>query len=174
MKRATHILIAGLLLLVVGGLAKATHDRDGLNLRDASVTRVEESPSTLAPPTEPSTARYAWVDAWIDPHGKPLAAYQFELKSSGGGAVTLVGVEGGEHPAFAPPPYYDSKANVQKRIVIAGFNTGDDLPHGRTRVARVMVRVTGKPTYSATLQVAASQEAKPIDAELSVAEGAAQ
>ena len=77
-------------------------------------------------------------------------------------------------PAFAPPPYYDPKANVQKRIVIAGFNTGDDLPKSRTRVARVMVRVTGNPKYSATLTVASSQEAKPIDAEVSVSEGAAQ
>jgi len=160
-KRLTHILVFATLTLIVGGVGKFTYDRE---TRDA------------VPDTDPSTqpARYTWVDAFIDPHGQPLAAYQFELKSSGGGAVTLVGVEGGEHPAFAPPPYYDPKANVQKRIVIAGLNTGDDLPKARTRVARVMVRVTGHPTYSATLQVAASQEAKPIDATVSVSEGAAQ
>jgi len=126
----------------------------------------------LQNPSAPT--RFAWVDAWIDPHGQPLAAYQFELKSSGGGAVTLVGVEGGEHPAFTPPPYYDAKANVQKRIVIAGFNTGDDLPRTRTRVARVMVQIKGNPTWSATLQVAASNQAKPIEADVSVSEGAAQ
>ena len=162
MRRLTHILIFATLLLIVGGLARTPRDQ----------TRPQDLRTDVIQPNRPS--RFAWVDAWIDPHGLPLAAYQFELKSSGGGAVTLVGVEGGEHPAFAPPPYYDSKANVQKRIVIAGFNTGEELPKGRTRVARVMVRVTGNPTYSATLQVAASQEAKPIDADLSVSEGAAQ
>jgi hypothetical protein len=164
MKRPSHILIFAALALVFGGLGKIAYHREG---RGSVDDRVHIDPST-------QPARYTWVDAFIDPHGQPLAAYQFELKSSGGGAVTLVGVEGGEHPAFAPPPYYDPKANVQKRIVIAGFNTGDDLPHTRTRVARVMVRVTGNPKYSATLQVAASQEAKPIDAEVSVSEGAGQ
>lgn len=159
MKRPISILILAALTLILTGVGKFTYDRE---TRD------------VAPDSSTQPARYTWVDAFIDPHGQPLAAYQFELKSSGGGAVTLVGVEGGEHPAFAPPPYYDPRANVQKRIVIAGFNTGDDLPKARTRVARVMVRVTGHPTYSATLQVAASQEAKPIDATVSVSEGAAQ
>ncbi len=161
MKRPTHILVFATLTLIVGGVGKFTYDQE---------TRDPHSNADAS--TQP--ARFTWVDAFVDPHGQPLAAYQFELKSSGGGAVTLVGVEGGEHPAFAPPPYYDPRANVQKRIVIAGFNTGDDLPKARTRVARVMVRVTGHPTYSATLQVAASQEAKPIDATVSVSEGAAQ
>jgi len=153
MRQIANILLWAVVLLVVGG----------------STARQQVEPA----PVQESQPRFAWVDAWIDSHGQPLAAYQFELKSSGGG-VTLIGVEGGEHPAFTPPPYYDPKANLQNRIVIAGFNTGDDLPRGRTRVARVMVRVTGKASYTATLQVAASSEAKPIDASISVSEGAAQ
>jgi hypothetical protein len=161
MKRAIQIIVTAMLLLAVGGLARRTVQID----RPVQIVDLQNS---NAP------ARFAWVDAWIDPHGQPLAAYQFELKSSGGGVVTLVGVEGGEHPAFTPPPYYDAKANVQKRIIIAGFNTGDDLPHARTRVARVMVQIKGNPTWSATLQVAASSEAKPIEADVSVSEGAAQ
>ena len=122
-----------------------------------------------------ATSHFAWVDAWIDPHGQPLGAYQFELKSSGA-EVTLVGVEGGEHPAFAQPPYYDPKANLHKRIIIAAYNTASDLPRSRTRVARIMVRIRGdaEPNFSATLDVAASNEAKPIDAKVSVSEGAAQ
>jgi hypothetical protein len=121
------------------------------------------------------TSRFAWVDAWIDPHGQPLGAYQFELKTSGAD-VALVGVEGGDHSAFTQPPYYDPKANLQRRIVIAAYNTSTDLPHQRTRVARIMVRITGaaNPKYSAALDVAASSEAKPIDASVSVEEGAAQ
>lgn len=122
---------------------------------------------------ETNTARFAWVDAYIDPKGVPLAAYQFELKSQQP-AVTLVGVEGGEHPAFAEPPYYDPQANLQNRIVIAAFNTGDHLPRQRTRVARVMVRLTGAAPvdYSATLDVAASADGKRIDADITVSQGA--
>jgi len=133
-----------------------------------------QSPPTL-PATQASSVRFAWVDAVIDPQGQPLAAYQFELKAESAD-VTLVGVEGGEHPAYVEPPYYDPKANLQNRIVIAAFNTGEDLPKTRTRVARVMVRVsgTGQPRYSAKLDVCASSDAKPINASISVMEGAAQ
>jgi hypothetical protein len=127
--------------------------------------------------TAPTSAQshFAWVDAWVDPHGQPLGAYQIELKCTGA-EVTLVGVEGGEHPAFAQPPYYDPNANLQKRIVIAAYNTSGDLPRNRTRVARIMVRIRGnvEANFSATLDVAASNEAKPIDAAVSVSQGAAQ
>ena len=134
---------------------------------------LHDTPATIPAP-RPSQMRFAWVDAYIDPQGQPLAAYQFELKAQGAG-VTLVGVEGGEHPAYAEPPYYDPKANLQNRIVIAAFNTGDNLPTTRTRVARVMVRVSSAdtPRYSAKLEVAASSDAKPINANISVSEGAA-
>jgi hypothetical protein len=120
-------------------------------------------------------ARFVFVHAYIDPKGQPLAAYQFELTAQGSD-VTLVGVEGGEHPAFADPAYYDPKANAQNRIVIAAFNTGDNLPRTRTRVATIMLRVTGTqvPAYTAKLDVAASSDAKPIDATIQVLEGAAQ
>jgi hypothetical protein len=96
-----------------------------------------------APPPPASPFRY--LDVFIDPQGKPLAAYQFELVAPKG--VQLVGIEGGEHKAFAHPPYYDPKALQQgERIVIAAFDTGADLPAGRTRVARLSVRVdNGQP-----------------------------
>ena len=130
---------------------------------------------SASPQTNSGETRFAWVDAWIDPHGKPLGAYQFELKFSGAD-VTLVGVEGGEHPAFTQPPYYDPKANLSKRVIIAAYNTAGDLPNHRTRVARIMVRITrsARPNYSATLDVAASTDARPINATISVSEGAAQ
>ena len=131
---------------------------------------------TLPRNTGGGNERFSWVDVYIDPHGKPLAAWQLELKASGAG-VTLVGIEGGEHPAYAQPPYYDPKANAQDRIIIGAFNTGDDLPRRRTRVARVMLRVTGVGVvrYSAKLDVAASSDAKPIEnAKVDVSEGAEQ
>jgi hypothetical protein len=86
--------------------------------------------------------------------------------------VKLVGVEGGEHAAFKQPPYYDPKALAGQRIVIAAFDTGADLPRGRTRVARLMVQARGPvtPTYAATVQVAASPEAKRIPATISISD----
>ena len=145
----------------------------GVALALGAADNPHDVPGTIPAPRV-SQVRFAWVDAYIDPQGQPLAAYQFELKAQGAG-VTLVGVEGGEHPAYAEPPYYDPKANLQNRIVIAAFNTGDNLPTTRTRVARVMVRVSGAeaPRYSAKLEVAASSDAKPISANISVSEGAA-
>ena len=120
---------------------------------------------------------FKFVDVFIDSHGKPLGAYQFELRAAAGD-VTLVGIEGGEHPAFAHPPYYDPKALLNQRVVIAAFNTGadDKLPAAKTRVARLMVHVGRdvKPDYDVVLQVAASSDAKPIDgAAISVSEGVA-
>jgi hypothetical protein len=118
------------------------------------------------------SSQFAFVDAYIDSKDQPLAAYQFELSALGPGA-TLVGVEGGDAPAFADPPYYDPKANVQNRIIIAAFSTGPNLPRGRVRVARVMVRLTGANAakWSAKLDVAASADAKPISAEIQVSQG---
>ena len=125
------------------------------------------------PAVPPAASRFAAVDVYIDPHGRPLAAYQFELVAANAD-VTLVGVEGGDHAAFASPPFYDTHANVQKRIVIAAFNAGRDLPSGRTRVARLMVRVTGDaaPAYTATLRTAASTDAATLSASINVQEGA--
>ena len=119
----------------------------------------------------PGPVRFSAIDVFVDSGGEALAAYQFELKVTGGD-VTLVGVEGGEHRAFRSPPHYDPKALAGQRIVIAAFDTGTDLPRGRTRVARLMVRVSGgvTPAYDATLSVAGSAEAKPIAATISVAD----
>jgi hypothetical protein len=113
--------------------------------------------------------RFEAVNILIDPHGKPLAAYQFELTAEQGD-VTLVGIQGGDHPAFSQAPYYDPHALLANRIIIAALNTGADLPTKKTRVATLMVRVAGalEPKYNARLQVAASGDAKAIDADLSI------
>jgi hypothetical protein len=153
MKRAAFILIWALVSAGVCASVDGTHD-------DAVPRPAANSP------------RFAFVDAFVDSKDQPLAAYQFELTAQGPG-VTLVGVEGGDAPAFADPPYYDSKANVQNRIVIAAFNTGANLPRGRTRVARVMVRLSGAAPakWSAKLDVAASSDAKSINANIDVVQG---
>jgi len=125
--------------------------------------------TTLAPgraaqaPQAQATVRFTAMDVLLDVGDTPVAAYQIHVTTSAGD-VTLVGIEGGEHAAFRQPPYYDPKAMGQNRIVLGAFNTGSDLPRGRTRVARLMVRVTGDtpPAYAATVQVAASPDGKPI------------
>lgn len=115
------------------------------------------------PPTSPAPAavRFGHVDVFLDTANQSLAAYQCEITATAGD-VTLVGIEGGEHPAFEQPAYYDPKALGQNRIILGAFNTGTDLPRGRTRVARLMVRITGdaRPAFEATVQVAAAPDGK--------------
>lgn len=117
--------------------------------------------------------RFTYVDVHIDSKSEPLAAYQFELAAEKGD-VKIVGIEGGEHAAFKAPPYYDPAAMSQDHVIIAAFNTGKDLPAGKTRVARVHVQVTGeqKPEYVIKLDVAASTEGQLINgATAAVSEG---
>jgi hypothetical protein len=121
-----------------------------------------QHPSTRPAQAE-SAVRFAAVDVVIDSGDKPLAAYQFELTANSG-AFKIVGVEGGEHAAFAKPPYYDPAALSRDRIIIAAFNTGRDLPKGKTRVARIHVRISGNedPQYDVKLAVAASIDGEKI------------
>lgn len=115
--------------------------------------------------------RFTALDINVDGGSAALAAYQIELTVKSGDAK-VVGVEGGEHAAFTEAPYYDPAALTQDRIIIAAFNTGADLPSGKTRVARVHMQVTGaEPEYAITLQAAASSDGKPIAASVSIAQG---
>ena len=124
-----------------------------------------------SPDGRPDDVRFGVVDVFIDSGPLPLAAYQFELKVTAGD-VTLVGVEGGEARAYRRPPYYDPSALARQRIVIAAFDLGTDLPRGKTRVARLMVRVRGTvaPAYEATLAAAAADDGKPVPATISVSD----
>ena len=143
----------------------------------AMLLLVQDAGGPAGPTTATGTAdvRFGHADVYIDAGGEALAAYQCEIKATAGD-VTLVGIEGGEHAAFNQPPYYDAKALGQQRIILGAFNTGADLPRGRTRVARLMVRIAGpaRPAYGATVQIAASPDGKPIAATVSISEGAEQ
>lgn len=125
---------------------------------------------TATPTTTSSAVHFRAIDIYIDSKDRPLAAYQFELKA-GGADAKIVGVEGGQHPAFADAPYYDPAAlHNEDRILIAAFNMGSDLPKGKTRIARLHVQVTGdeQVKYSTKLMAAASADGKRIEATLSV------
>lgn len=113
------------------------------------------------------------VDVLVDSKGKPLAAYQLEV-SARKGTVKIVGIEGGEHPVFKDPPFYDPKAMQHERVIIAAFSTAraERLPRGRTRVATIHVQVTGEeqPQYSVKCQAAASVEGEKIPVTASIEE----
>lgn len=107
--------------------------------------------------------RYQPVYVYIDTGDEPLAAYQLEVTVDGD--AMIVGVEGGDSPAFAAAPHYDPKALAGGRIIIADLDVGTDLPRGRTRVATLHMRESGAtPTYHVALQVAANADGSPIPA----------
>jgi hypothetical protein len=125
-----------------------------------------------APASSRPAIRFTHVNVYIDSKDQPLAAYQFELKTTVGD-VEIVGIEGGEHAAFAEPPYYDPAALRNDRVIIAAFNTGKQLPTGKNHVARIHVQITGEPqpTYAIALTVAASPEANRIPATATIEQG---
>ncbi|MBB6429480.1 hypothetical protein [Algisphaera agarilytica] len=133
------------------------------------------------PDTRPAAAASPYFEAVpvvIDPQGQPLAAYQFEL-SSPNAELTIVGLENGEHPAFADAPFYDTDAVNQgraDRIIVAAYSLlpGEELPNQPTRVATVMVQVQLSPDaepgtvaeYQLDLITAGNPAGEPIPAAL--------
>jgi hypothetical protein len=120
-----------------------------------------------------ATTRFAVVDVYVE-SSEPLAAWQFELTERGG-RMQVVGIEGGESASFGEPPSYDRDAVQQgtaDRIIVADFslNNADELPSGRTRVARVHVRLSGagQPDYELRLVAAGSTNGRSIDAGVSL------
>ena len=132
---------------------------------------VPETGRASRPAAELKT-RFAPVHVYLDSGDKPLAAYQFELKAVAG-RIKIVGVEGGEHPAFQEAPYYDPAALMNGRIIIAAFNTGADLPQGRTRIAIIHLQILGdvEPEYDLKLTTAADAEDHEISAQLDLERG---
>ncbi len=123
------------------------------------------------PAAEPGV-RFAPLHIYLDSGNRSLAAFQFELKATAG-QIEIVGVEGGEHKAFSEPPYYDPAALAQDRIIIAAFNTGQNLPTGRTRIATIHLQITGdaEPTYELTLTVAGDEDGNEIPAKITFEKG---
>ncbi len=123
------------------------------------------------PMSEDIDVRFVPLQVFIDSGPTPLAAWQFELKAPDD--VKIVGVENGEHEAFAEAPYYDPAALMNNRIIIAAFSTADQLPNGKTRVATVHLQVIGdtEPEYKLTLTVAGDREGSEIPATITYFQG---
>jgi hypothetical protein len=128
----------------------------------------------LSEASEPSASAgitFRPVHIFVHSGAAPLAAYQIEFGVTNGTA-RIVGVEGGEHPAFAKPPYYDPRAMQQERVIIAAFSTNSaaSLPTGRTRVATVHLQVGGgvEPGVHLKLTAAADSGGNSIRASATI------
>lgn len=112
-----------------------------------------------------SSVRFASLHVTIDPHGEPLAAYQFKLTTTSG-QVKIVGIEGGDHPAFSRPPYYDPEALMQDVIIVAAFSTDSSLPQTSCRIATLHLQITGdvQPEFQVNLTVAVNNQNQSVKA----------
>lgn len=123
--------------------------------------------------TNATTVQFRTMDISLESKDKPLAAYQLEFSATAGD-VRIVGIEGGEHQAFAQPPYYDPKAMQHDRVIIAAFSTetADKLPKGKTRVATIHLQTKGavEPEFELKLQTAADVGGNKLALEPSVEE----
>jgi len=121
--------------------------------------------------------RFTTIEVHIDPAGEPLGAYQFVFDAGPGGAsgatgARIVGLEGGGHPAFDEPPYYDRQA-IQKqtdRIIVAAFNTSAprQLPSEKNHIATLHLAMPGdaETDFNVKLQTAANHKGESIEATL--------
>ena len=169
MTRRRYILAASCVILVASATVALRH-----------VARAQDAGGVAK--SESSASPFRVLDVYVDSGASPLAAYQFEFNATQKniGELTLVGIEGGDSAAFKEPPHYDPRAlatPAAPRVIVAAFNTGKDLPTGKTRVARLMVRLAPGKTIPKELEghltAAATPEAKPIaGATLKIVEGA--
>jgi hypothetical protein len=153
-----------LLLVSIGVLSVGWAFPTNCGLRWWPAPTLQESPRI--------EANFGIIDIYIDSGKEPLAAYEFELGTLSGD-VQIVGIERGDDPNFSDPPYYDPAAMNQSRIIVGAFNTTANPPKGKTRVARLHVRVgPGKlAKYAVKLIVAGSREGQAIEANVSFTEG---
>lgn len=127
-----------------------------------------------APVNADDGIRFEAVDVFIDSGDQMLAAWQLELQSTED-AIEIVGIEGGQHAAFSQPAYYDPEAMNGNRVVLAAFSTAENLPRGKTRVARIHIQCQGRNVteYRTSLVVTADAEGEAIPAKLSIARATA-
>jgi hypothetical protein len=129
------------------------------------------------PADEEGRGRFCAMDIFIDSGSTPLAAYQLEFAATNH-AGKIVGLEGGEHPAFRQPPFYDPKAMQHERVIIATLSTAPpaELPVGKTRIATIHIRTTGtQPArFELKLQAAVDPQGNKIPAQASFEERKSQ
>ena len=117
--------------------------------------------------------RFAALAIYLDSPAA-VAAWQFKLEDSNG-AMTVVGVENGGHPAFPRAPYYDREAVARggaERIVVADYSLAEErlLPTGRVRLATLHLMLAGEPDFELRLITATTRDGNAIDASISFTE----
>ena len=122
-----------------------------------------------AQPLDSDETRFETYDVRIDPKGRALAAYQIEVYDASG-AARIVGIEGGAHPAFAEPPYFDPAAMQHDRVILAAFQVSGAVPEVETRVATLHVEVPrgAKPDFQVLVEVATTGSGEEIPVAASV------
>lgn len=103
---------------------------------------------------------------------RAVAAWQFELED-GNGAMKVVGIERGGHPAFPRAPFYDRDAVADgnaNRIVVADYSLAEPsrLPNGRVRLATLHLMLEGEPAFELRLITATTAEGEPIEASIAI------
>lgn len=108
--------------------------------------------------------RFRALDVIIDTGGRPLAAWQVEIRGEDG-ASKIVGVEGGEPAPFPGAPYYDPAALQGGKIILAAFTLDENPPAGKIRVARLHLGEPDgeQPAYSARVLAAATRGGERIE-----------
>lgn len=157
------VVAVALLFLHVGVFAMACA-QDNQGQSKAAQTAV------LGTADDQTDIRFEAIDVIVDSGNEALGAYQFELDSVSDG-VEIVGIEGGEHAAYADPPYYDPQAMNGNRVILAAFSTDAKLPTGRSRVARIHVQLEGAApkSYRFKLTATANDQGEDISAEVEIA-----
>lgn len=136
-----------------------------LCLAGATCAQLREAPGR--------SLRFQAIDLYIDTQGQPLAAWQLEFQANSPD-VKIAGIEGGEHPVYQEPPYYDTQAIQHERVILADFSTlpAPELPAGRVRIATIHVQVPGSqsPEFTVKLMAAAAANGEEISANLTARE----
>ena len=160
------------LTLLDAGLVAVAMDRNtaGLpaGLIEPAIIQIEGPAGT-----EAHDVRFEAVDLIVDSGEIPLAAWQLEIRSRSAG-VGIVGIEGGDHEAFQNPPYYDPRALNNDRVILAAFSTADELPSGRSRIARLHLQLegAGPREFEIQINVTATVDGELIPATVSIRKSA--
>lgn len=125
------------------------------------------APQGVGQPVETPRAfamRFVAVDVYIDSGDARLGAWQIEYVGGSGqeDRVMLVGVEGGEHPAYTTAPHYDPAALDGGRVIIAAYTTAADSPSGQSRVARLHLSVPGGAEVTHTVRLIAAGDSEGV------------
>lgn len=175
MTRAPRTILVGLCLLLIIAVGSLGHvvAQQVFGHRPAISTATLD----LGEGADEAAVRFVAIDLLIDPNNQPLAAWQIDLAATRG-QIEIVGISGGEHPAYHNPPYYDPRAIQQERVIIAAFSTANpsELPATPGRVATINVMITGTaPTHiEARLTAAADFNCQRLPATLTLRKGTAE